>query len=144
MLWFVSFNIRYTFVIISGDSMQPTFKDGDIVVADKKFSIIRDDVYFVLNPDDDTLSVKRLIGIPKDNISFVDGVMFRNEKYIDDFSAQDYENGDYRLDDDEYLFIGDNRTISMDGRYWSRLLKEEDIVARLKYRIYPFNRIGGV
>lgn len=144
MLWFVSFNLRYTFVIISGDSMQPTFKDGDIVVADKKFSIIIDDVYFVLNPDDDTLSVKRLIGIPKDNISFVDGVMFRNEKYIDDFSAQDYENGDYRLGDDEYLFIGDNRTKSMDGRYWSRLLKEEDIVARLKYRIYPFHRIGGV
>lgn len=134
------FVITFTFVfrheLVVGASMYPTLKDGEHVFVNIASSYLSDldrfDVVVVLSHDRKELWVKRIIGLPGENIRYKDDILYVNGKkvqepfldkrYMERKKKQkkmlnftnDFESRQLR--NDEYLLLGDNRPDSMDSR----------------------------
>ena len=137
---------------VIGPSMNPTLKEGDILIVNKILyrigKIQRNDI--VVLTQDEKYMVKRVGGLPgehieyKDNYVYVNGEKFK-EPFIDtdkitteDFKLEDL--GYDKIPDDMYLVLGDNRVNSKDSRDFG-LVKKKHIVGKAWLRIWPFNKI---
>lgn len=134
--------------IISGSSMEDTLFDGDICWSQKIFwekNLQRYDI--VIAKLRHKMVVKRIIGIPGDHLEIRNNQVYINGKKINEKYRKETEfAGKGRsiiLKKDEYFLIGDNRRISYDSRNYGSVKKEE-IKGILRFRIYPFNRIGPI
>ena len=132
------FLINHRFVIVSGSSMEPVLKDGYITVAVEFSSAEPGNIYMLKEPDNKLNVIKRLVGIPGDTIEIVDGDTYRNGELIAEGPMGYWETSSFTLGPDDYLFIGDNRIESYDGRYWTRYTHLSDIELEIQYLIYPF------
>ncbi len=134
---------------VVGPSMDPTLKDGDILVLSKFhyhiFDVKRNDV-IAFSYDDSKFLIKRVIGLPgetisyKDNILYIDGVGY-TEDLVPDTTTSDFDLTDFGYDvipEDMYFVMGDNRTDSLDSRDFG-LIKKEDIIGKTLLKIYPFD-----
>ena len=140
--------------VVSGSSMNPTFKDGDYLIVDqlsKRFEdLARESVVIIRYPKDPSkFFIKRLIAFPNEKVEIKNGVvtifneanpegLTLNNSYVvykknDDFSI--------KLDDNEYFVMGDNRAGSSDSRIWGPL-PEKNIIGQPILRLFPLNKIG--
>lgn len=112
-----------SFPIVSGHSMEPTLKSGEILLLDKTAEFIqRYDI--VVAKSSYKLLIKRVIGLPGETISFKNGVIYVNGEPTDySFANDEYildggilKDGELKLDLDEYFIVGDNRNHSSDSR----------------------------
>jgi signal peptidase I len=138
-------------VRVDGDSMNDTLINNDILILnkmDKKYE--RFDIV-VINYNNTKL-VKRIIGLPGENIEYKDNTLYINDKeYKDietsrtkDFSIKELYEVE-KIPEDSYFVMGDNRNNSLDSRdYRVGFINKEDIVGVTVFRIYPFNSIGSV
>lgn len=130
-------------VTVDGNSMNDTLYTNDLMLLFKIGDIERYDIV-VANHDNKKL-IKRVIGMPNDKIKCVSGILYINNE--EDTSGYGYgENIDfpeYILKEDEYFLIGDNRSDSLDSRYFGPV-KKEDIEGKADFIIFPFNRFGFV
>ena len=82
-------------VTIEGESMEPTFSDGDKVVTSRVLTMIEkyevgDIVVFHMADNDGQRDViKRVIGVAGDKIDIKDGMVYRNDLPL----AEEYGNG---------------------------------------------------
>ena len=89
--------------------------------------------------------VKRLVGLPGERISSVQGVVYIDGKPLD----EPYVNGgppgpDFRervLGADEYFMLGDNRGQSCDSRKWGPVTRE-DLIGPVFAIYWPLTRLG--
>lgn len=140
-----------TFIItpvrVTGNSMYPGYKDGDIMIL-KKFDkkIDRFDVV-VLTYNGEKL-IKRVIGLPGEYIEYKNSKLYVNGEQIDDVDLK-VSTDDFTLDDlgydvipeNFYFVLGDNRPISQDSRIIG-LVSKESILGTTDLRIWPLNKIG--
>ncbi|MDD2489902.1 MAG: signal peptidase I [Bacilli bacterium] len=136
---------------VSGSSMNNTLQDNDImllnIIGYKLKNIKRFDIV-VIDYEEEAL-IKRVIGLPgenieyKDNKLYVDGnyikELFINDEYTDDFSLNDL--GYQVIPDNMYFILGDNRDNSTDSRYIG-LINKDQIIGKTNIIIYPFSRWG--
>ena len=55
----------------------------------------------------------------------------------------DNRTGKFKVPNGEYLFLGDNRSHSLDSRSWKDpFIQEEDIKGRAFFTIFPFDRVS--
>lgn len=106
--------------------MEPTYHNGDYLIVDEISYLAgepkKDDVIIFRYPKDPKVFfIKRIIGLPNENISV-------NGKEV-------------RLGDDEYFVMGDNRDFSSDSRAWGPVPKKM-IIGRSFIRLWPLNKIG--
>ena len=141
---FSLFTLEHKFVVVSGDSMLPTLSDRDIIISSKVNTVTPGNIYLIREPDSEQYAIKRLIGIPGDTIELIEGATYRNGEKIMDAMEESWYNSAWDLGADEYLFIGDNRGVSYDGRYWSRHITRSEILYQLDFRIFPLTSIGKV
>jgi signal peptidase I len=90
--------------------------------------------------------VKRLIGLPGDDVSerggfvYVDGRKL-DEPYVDpqlrDTRTQDFG----RVGKGQYFFMGDDRIYSCDSRTWGTVPRS-NLIGRVVFTYFPLNRIG--
>lgn len=139
---------------VSGQSMQPTLHDGDNLLVDKLTYRFRDPkryeiVVFPYKYEEDTYYIKRIIGLPGENIQIIDGYVYINgEKLEKDYGAEVMQEAGIAEDpitlgEDEYFVLGDNRNHSSDSRVPNvGILKRKDLMGRAWVRIWPFDSIG--
>ena len=140
---------------VVGPSMEPTLKEGDILILNKIgykiFDVKRFDIVAV-KTNTSKYFVKRVIGLPGDKIEYIDNVLHINGKvYKESFLNKDTITENFSLIDlgyDEipenmYLVLGDNRSNSEDSRNPKiGLIKKEDILGKSSIRIFPFKNFG--
>lgn len=139
---------------VVGPSMNPTLKEGDILILDKisyRMRDIRRNEVVALKYDASKYLVKRIIGLPgeniayKDNYLYIDGKKYQETIYdnmkTEDFTLEEIAGVD-KIPDDMYLVLGDNRGNSQDSRDSKiGLIKKSDIIGRTFIRIWPLNGI---
>lgn len=154
------FSVIYLFVSqphkVSGNSMFPTFHNGDYILTDKvsyKLGIPKKGEVIVLkNPRDESQDfIKRIIGFPGDSIRIDNGSVFINNQPLQEnyLPANLKTNGGNFLRDgqtitiskDQYFVIGDNRPHSSDSRDFGPI-SDKKIIGRVFFRYWPPQAIG--
>lgn len=115
-------------IIISGDSMYPTLKNHQLIIAYRRFSIIQNNDIVIFEKDD-SLVVKRVLAIESDVVELKDNGIYLNGIRIEPFTYEG-EYKKYNLNNDEFFVIGDNYTVSYDSRDYG-LINKEQIIAVL-------------
>ena len=147
----VLFNIK----VVSGSSMEPYLYNGERVIVDikvyEKEEVSRYDVIvFDYRYLKDTYYIKRVIGLPGETIQIKDGKVYINDSQLDDFVDTSILTpgaaaNPYKLADDEYFVLGDNRNNSEDSRFASvGMVKRSNIVGKVWMVIEPFDSFGFV
>ena len=95
MILVFPFTSGYRVVFVTGESMHPTYKSGEMIVEEKISSLGKDwepsrgDVVVVLTKDKEKL-IKRVIGLEGEYIEIKHGRIYINdEKYKDPYTHQD-------------------------------------------------------
>ena len=147
----VLFLNRFIFILVTvpTGSMETTIMPGDRLYVNKLFSIKdakRGDILVFHSDEMDARLVKRLIGLPGETVEIKEnGEVFINgeklkEPYVKQAggAAQIYE-----IPEGKYFFLGDNRPVSVDARYWSNpYISEDKIIGKAVFKFFPINRIG--
>ncbi|MEK7169158.1 MAG: signal peptidase I [Patescibacteria group bacterium] len=140
---------------IKGQSMHPTFPDGEYLLTEK-VSYYRDDpqrgdVVVFKPPISEDEFIKRIIALPNETVMILNGRVFINEKEL----KEDYievetnpssflsEGERYTVPAGNYFVMGDNRPHSSDSRAWGPITKK--VITGKAWVIYfPFNLAGVV
>ena len=133
-------------VIVVGDSMVPTLKEGEVLYLNKlNKSFDQEDIVVIDKKVEGSAIIKRIIGEPGDKIKCINGIIFINdEKYEDNFGSGETSDFDeITLGDDEYFVLGDNRIVSKDSRVLGPI-KKKYIEGTTKIVLFPFSKIGKV
>ena len=140
--------------VVSGESMYPTFKDKEYLIIDEISYLTgepkRGDVVVFRYPNDTKrFFIKRIIGMPNEQIEIKDGVVtiFNNENpegfiYDEPFLRQSFtDTTSFKTGDKEYYVLGDNRSRSSDSRVWGPL-PEKLVTGRAFLRLFPLKGIS--
>ncbi len=135
--------------LVSGQSMEPNFQGGNYLLIDEVSYRLEDpqrgDVIVFRYPGDEkTFYIKRIIGIPGDQVVVSNGRVsingqILNETYLDE-DIRTVGNINRKLGPDEYFVMGDNRDYSFDSRQWG-ILSEKNIIGIVRLRLFPLNKI---
>lgn len=134
--------VLYLFIMtpheVVGNSMHPTYKNGEFLMANKISYRVSDpkrgDV-IIFKFSDTQDFIKRVIGIPGDEVMIKDGKMYINGEMLDESnylsSSVITNGGEYlhegqsiTIEDGKYFVCGDNRTNSSDSRVFGPIEKE--------------------
>lgn len=130
---FIISNFFFQICFVKGNSMIPTLKDGQILLV-KKFNLQVSNNDIVVIKKDKKIIIKRVIGIPNDKISVLDGYVYVNgikndERHIDNPGNLVNE---IVLKENEYFVLGDNRNESIDSRFEEiGIIKKDEIIAKI-------------
>src|SRR3989344_8791836 len=132
--------------VVTGGSMEPTYHDGTVVIAEKlthHFYVARGSVLVMRNPHEKhVIEVKRVIGLPGETVEMgSEGVTVTDEegrstKYEAGSTIGGTSNGTFRikLGPEDYFVLGDNRSKSSDSRVFGAVQKA-DIIGRVMIKL---------
>ena len=147
--------------IVKQTSMENTLHENDYMImyrlAYKNHAPERGDIIIfqstLVNEDSgkDKLLIKRVIGLPGDQIKISDGMVYINgEAYEEDYTKDGYtpafdipaEGETYVVPDGTYFCMGDNRAGSVDSRRSEvGVVPEDTIKGKVVIRLFPFSKI---
>lgn len=139
---------------VSGTSMVPTLQSADKLLTSplpyiwgepQRGDII---VFQAPNEPEGVYYVKRVVGLPGDNVLIDNGSVYINDKllnepYLDDITTEGYVN---TLVPQAAVFVlGDNRTVSHDSRANDvACISYNEIYGKALWRITPFSDFGSI
>ena len=89
--------------------------------------------------------VKRVIGLPGDEVVLEDGQVRVNGVALDEPYAQlDQDDGSWTVPEGELFVLGDNRANSADSRSSLGFVELDNVVGRAVLKIWPLDRFGPV
>ena len=135
---------------ISGSSMEPTLNDEEIVVLIKTPNLKRGQLCCFSYQN--KLLIKRIIGIPGDTIHINEkGYVYVNDELLDEPYILDRALGEcdikfpFHVTENHYFILGDHRSTSIDSRSSAvGLVSSEQIVGKIFFRIWPFDKMGNI
>ncbi len=140
---------------VQGRSMEPTLVHGQRLLVDKisyrfRSPALGDVVIFRYPTDTRRKFIKRIIGLPGDEIAIRNGMVYHNGQVLAEDYAQGPSLGPYnapafgpvRVPDDHYFVLGDNRRHSDDSRYPDvGFIPVEHIVGRALLTYWPLTAV---
>jgi signal peptidase I len=133
---------------LDGPSMQPTLSQGQRLIISRVNYLFGEpqygDIAVFNSPVNDTdVLIKRVIGLPGDVIEFSDQQVYRNGDLLEEpyfinrpCSPSDCPDRTWRLGEDEYFMMGDNRNRSKDSRAFGPVTRSE-LVGEAVFRYWP-------
>ena len=160
----------FTPVTVEGDSMMTTIFNNDKIFLIRFGSIERGNVVVFDIPTSDKPLIKRVIGVPGDNVRMENYKLYINDEFVEEpyldtnpvYTGIEYSikspsftlqeiceisktdclvDGEIKIPKGYYLVLGDNRNNSYDSRDIG-LISEAQIQGRALFVIYPFKRFG--
>ncbi|HPP18586.1 MAG TPA: signal peptidase I [Candidatus Dojkabacteria bacterium] len=148
--------VLYLFIMtpheVVGNSMHPTYKNGEFLMANKITYRVsepkRGDV-IIFKYSDTADFIKRIIGVPGDEVMIKDGKIYINGELLNESAYLDpsvitnggsylHEGQTIKLNEDEYFVCGDNRSNSSDSRDFGPI-KKSAIKGKAWIVYYPFS-----
>ncbi|MGH8977282.1 MAG: signal peptidase I [Acidimicrobiia bacterium] len=142
---------------IPSESMVPTLNENDRVLVNKlsyKFhDVHRGDIVVFKAPEGEESGVKdlvkRVIGLPGDNLAFRDGAVYVNGALLDeDYLPEGTVTSqicnvasELTVPANSYYMMGDNRQASRDSRCFDAI-PEGDIVGRVFFKMWPLSDLS--
>ena len=129
---------------VNGNSMNDTLKNGNLMILKKyeKNKIDRSDIVVVKARDEKI--IKRVIGLPKEDIEYKADTLYINGKEVEENFGKGVTSDfkDYCAED-EYFVMGDNRNNSVDSRMIGCVNKDQ-IMGTTNFVFFPFSKFGSV
>jgi signal peptidase I len=120
--------------VVDGTSMVPTYQPGArVFTVPISTSLQRGDVVLVDDGKTD-YALKRIIAMPGERIQFWRGYVFINRKMLREpylakhtYTSPDQgtEISSFKLSEDQYFVLGDNRDFSVDSRAYGPVLRKQ-------------------
>ncbi len=145
VIW-LAVNFATARYVVDGQSMEPNLHTGQFLIVSRlayRFGAPqRGDIVvfdFPNNPADDY--VKRIIGLPGEEVVIEDGSIYINgqplrEPYIPAEVSVGYGRGRWVVPEDKYFVLGDNRAHSSDSRNWG-MLDRQAIIGKAWISYWP-------
>jgi signal peptidase I len=141
----------YQPVKVEGTSMMPWLHDQERIFVNKfvyRFEEIRrgDIVVFRFPLDPNKSYIKRVAGLPGDEVELIRGELHINgrrveETYVPDEFQDASTYPPITVPDDSYYVLGDHRNTSNDSRTWGTVPRNF-IVGKAVFAYWPINRFG--
>lgn len=133
---------------ISGSSMLPTIKEGDIVLSIKTKKLDTQDIVAFYHGN--KILVKRIIATPGSWVNInEEGYVYVNDKLLNEPYVNNLYLGNadlefpYQVPEDSYFILGDERETSIDSRNSIiGSIKQDDIIGKVFFRVWPIKNIG--
>lgn len=125
VILFLAINAVSARIRVDGSSMEPTLHSGEFVIVNKiayKFSEpeIGDVIVFHFPRDPNQEYIKRVIGLPGDQLVVTGGQVFVNGQLLEETyvaASPAYEDS-WEVPEDSLFVLGDNRNNSSDSHNW--------------------------
>lgn len=127
--------------------------ENNIMTGDRLFGyrlayvneeVERGDIVIFKFPDDESqLFIKRVIGLPNETVTIIDGKVYiddNKEPLYEPYLAQEMVGtfGSYEVPENCYFMLGDNRNYSRDSRFWENTYVSKDkILGKALFRYFP-------
>ncbi len=140
---------------IPSASMENTVMTNDRIfgnrLAYKTSDPQRYDIVIFRYPDDESkLFIKRIIGLPGETVTIVNGKVYiddSTEPLDDSFCPEKMIGsfGPFVVPEGHYFMLGDNRNNSHDSRFWDEpYVARKKILGKAWFRYWPLTKIGVV
>ena len=134
---------------IEGFSMEPNFHDGQFLIVDKLSYMLhtpeRGDVIVFVPPNNTTRDfIKRVIGLPGDQVEVISGRVFVNGVALDEpypLAPATYSAPTVTVPAEEYFVLGDNRNNSSDSHSWGPV-SVKSVIGKAWVSYWPPQVIG--
>ncbi len=149
----VVFTFFFRLVDVDGTSMETTLYDGErLVLSRLPYTPQRGDIVVVSQGSDREPLIKRVVALAGDTI-YIDaatGEVILNgeiltEAYVKRPTAVEKMVGEITVPENQVFVMGDNRGAghSLDSRTFG-CVDAKQLVGKVVYRIFPFDRLGGL
>jgi signal peptidase I len=145
----------YQPVQVEGTSMMPALVDQERIFINKftyRFGIEKiqrgDTVVFWFPADPSKSYIKRVIGVPGDQVRIEEGVVYVNgQRLRENYVPPDYRDrqsmAELKVRPEYYFVLGDHRASSSDSRNWG-LVHRRNIYGRAVFVYWPLEKMGPV
>lgn len=140
---FFLINVLSARIKVDGSSMEPTLHHGEFILVSKvgyKFGEPqRGDVIVFDFPQNITQEyIKRLIGLPGDQVRIDNGDVYVNDQLVVEpyIQSAPMYNGDWEVPENTLFVLGDNRNNSSDSHNWG-MVPLENVVGEAVFIYWP-------
>ncbi|MBR7797352.1 MAG: signal peptidase I [Bacillota bacterium] len=152
-------SVIFASYVVDGESMQPTLNDGNLLMVNKVVYDLTDVdrfdvIVFHANKQEDY--VKRVIGVPGDEIKYKDDNLYINGKYVEERFLSEFvqasngkpytENftleeitGKTEVPEGKLFVMGDNRDNSLDSRSFG-FISQTQLVGKVDVKYWPLSQ----
>ena len=133
---------------IEGPSMEPSFYQNERVLVDRLSYKLGDPqrgdvVVFNYPLATERDFIKRVIGLPGDQVEAINGLVFVNGHVLDEpyIKEPPRADGQWSVGPEQYFVMGDNRNSSSDSRTWGALDRKY-LIGRAVFVYWPLGNLG--
>ena len=127
---YIIFHYCIGLAFVSGHSMEPSLKDGELVVFYRLDQAYQPGDIVIIHRSDNIEYIKRVVAEPGDTVELSEGLAGMGKT----LPVQDGVEFPYAVPENCYFVLGDNRENSLDSRSFG-VVKEEEITGRVFFHL---------